>query len=466
MPEKIETTHVLMDKVLLVYQRERSSIWQCRFKVDGKWQRASTKERDLEKAKIIADGLRIEAEIRKRSNLPVLTRKFTNVAKLAIERMEKAAVGTRGKVSFTDYIRVINEYLIPCLGKRNITSIDHAALDELDAWRTQKMGKAPSQSTMLTQNAALNRVFDEAVIHGFLTDANRPTLKAKGQASDRRPAFEMEEIRALIAGFDGWIERAKNESSKQSRLLMRDYAMTLLDTGARPGRELLELKWNKISETNDVRERPSDVPVNEAEGEQGPQYQLTLERSVEMTVTGKTGTRKIAGMQRAATALREIAIRNYPNIEMDIKNPLKNIIRPSNDDHVFRVRNTETGLLEDTSSSFQKMLERYLEEHSLLIDPKTEKKRVFYSLRHTYATFQLEIEKIGIHLLAEHMGTSVGMIEKHYSHLDAVRAIKLARNEETRRLIDAAGEIDKAYMSKKVTKAQPKAKAKKKLGKA
>jgi NADH:ubiquinone oxidoreductase subunit D len=51
MPEKIETTHVLLENELVVYQRERSSIWQCRYKVGGIWQRASTKERDLKKTK-------------------------------------------------------------------------------------------------------------------------------------------------------------------------------------------------------------------------------------------------------------------------------------------------------------------------------------------------------------------------------------------------------------------------------
>jgi hypothetical protein len=179
MPSIAETTHVLMSKTLIVYRRERSTIWQCRYKVDGVWQRASTKERELEKAKVKADALRIEAEIRKRQNLPVVTRKFASVAKLAIERMNEETASGKGKVSYADYIRVINDYLIPCLGKRNITSIDYAALDELDAWRITEMGKAPSQSTLLTQNAALNRVFDEAVIRNFLTEANRPKLEAK-----------------------------------------------------------------------------------------------------------------------------------------------------------------------------------------------------------------------------------------------------------------------------------------------
>ena len=208
MAEKNETTHTLLDRELIVYRRERSNIWQCRFKVDGIWQRASTKERDLKKAKTKANELRIEAEIRKRSNLPVITRKFRDVAKLAVERMEHEIRSGNGKVSYADYIRVIEEYLIPALGKRSITNIDYTALDELDAKRIEQMGKAPSQSTMLTHNAALNRVFDEAVIRNFLTEANRPKLEAKGKASDRRPAFDMAEIRALVGSFDEWIERA------------------------------------------------------------------------------------------------------------------------------------------------------------------------------------------------------------------------------------------------------------------
>jgi ribosomal protein L37AE/L43A len=51
MPEQKDTTHTLIERELIVYRRERSGIWQCRFKVDDVWQRASTKQRDLKKAK-------------------------------------------------------------------------------------------------------------------------------------------------------------------------------------------------------------------------------------------------------------------------------------------------------------------------------------------------------------------------------------------------------------------------------
>jgi hypothetical protein len=95
MPEKAATTHVLMSNELVLYQRERSNVWQCRYKVDGVWQRATTKQRDLGKAKARAKELMLEAEIRRRSNLPFITRKFRHVAKLAIERMStETAAGT------------------------------------------------------------------------------------------------------------------------------------------------------------------------------------------------------------------------------------------------------------------------------------------------------------------------------------------------------------------------------------
>ena len=147
MPEQKETTHTLIERSLIVYRRERSSIWQCRFKVDGVWQRASTKESDLKKAKARANELLMEAVIRKRSNLPVITRKFRDVARLAVERLEHEIAIGKGKRSYTDYIRVINDYLILILGKKAITSIDYQALDELNEKRTAMMEKVPTQST-------------------------------------------------------------------------------------------------------------------------------------------------------------------------------------------------------------------------------------------------------------------------------------------------------------------------------
>lgn len=88
MSAKKETTHIVTEGELVVYRRERSSIWQCRYKVDGIWQRASTKERKLKDAKEVAKELKITAEIRKRDNLPVITRKFRDVATRCYKTLE------------------------------------------------------------------------------------------------------------------------------------------------------------------------------------------------------------------------------------------------------------------------------------------------------------------------------------------------------------------------------------------
>jgi len=441
MAEKKETTHILMEGELLIYKRERSTTWQCRFKVDGIWQRASTKERDLKKAKTIARELMIEAEIRKRSNLPVITRRFKDVAKLAIDRMEHEIACNRGKITYNDYIRVIKEYLVPALGTRKISGIDVEALEALDAKRMALMGRVPARSTVQTQNAAINRVFDEAVIRGFLTEANRPKVESKGRNSIRRPAFDIDEIRAMLAGFEGWIGRARSEKSKELRLLLRDYVDVLLDTGARPGDELLNLRWRQVKEST----KPVFTKTGEVDEDGEEQLTFNANRVVEMLVDGKTGERTILGNARSVAALKRIAIRNY-NVETPVAQQLKFVARANNDDYIFTTK------AKKTPQTFQKMFERYLQEHNLLIDPKTNRKRVFYSLRHTYATLALTHDRVPIHTLATQMGTSVLMIERHYSHLTVVQAMEQLRGSETRKLIDAVGEIDEMYISDRVKK--------------
>lgn len=437
MAEKKETTHVLMEHTLLVYRRERSDIWQCRYKVGGAWQRATTKEHDLDKAKAKAKELLIEAEIRKRENLPVATRKFRQIAKLAIERMNNATKAGNGKRSYADYTNVIVDYLVPFLGNYNIANIDYAVLDKLDDWRATKMKKTPAQSTMMTHNAALNRVFDEAVLRNYLTEANRLKLVSKGKKSTKRAVFDLDEVKALLGNFDAWIDRAeKSKQSKQLRTLLRDYVEVLLNTGARPGKELMDLKWAHMR--IDWQPEFYDEYETEDDGTKADYRKLkSNNKALLMTVTGKTGTREMVGTEAALAALRQIAQRNYTNESLEA------LINKKCGDYVFRIAK------QHKPTSFQNLFRSYLDEHNLLIDPKTGQERVFYSLRHTYATFALTHDRVPIHTLAKQMGTSVVMIEKHYSHLDVIKAINQLRGTETKQLLRSGGEVNARYTSNK-----------------
>jgi integrase len=58
-----------------------------------------------------------------------------------------------------------------------------------------------------------------------------------------------------------------------------------------------------------------------------------------------------------------------------------------------------------------------MNETGLLKDPKTGQNRTLYSLRHMYATFAIVHGNVDLHLLSRQMGTSIAMLEQHYSHL-------------------------------------------------
>lgn len=449
MPKPVDTTHTLMENVLIIHRRGHSKYWQCRFQVDKEWQRKSTGETDIEKAKKKALEFLYDAEALKRLGHPVVTRKFRNIAKLAIKRLEDEAKNDRGLRKHQDYLTVINRYLIPFFGKHNVTNIDYKLLDEFDEWRIEQMGKKPSRSTLQTHNAALNRIFDEAITRKFLTEAVRPILKLeKGDVSNRRPAFEEKEIQALLAGFDAWGAKKKHKKSKELALLLKDYVNVMLDTGARPGKELMNLKWNQIELTKEVIDKGESTDTNEDgtqivyEPTDEPIRDVHLLRECWLTVSGKTGTRTILGNGLTIAALERIAERNY---EIDKKNAfwLEDFITPKRKDCVFRLKDGSE------PTSFSKMFDKYLDDHNLLHDVKSGDKHVLYSLRHTYATLRLTLEGTAIHTLATHMGTSVQMIEKHYSHLQVKEAKQQLRGEKVGALLRSLGNIDGAYKPKK-----------------
>jgi len=442
-----DTTHVVMERTLIVYRRECSAVWQCRYRINRHWQRASTGERELPRAIQKAHKMYITAEVRHSQGLPVVTRRVKHVAALAIKRMEDELAIGQGKVSYETYIRIINDFILPTIGRREITSITPTVIDQLDKKRIGIMGKAPTKSTMLKHNAALNRIFDEAVIHGFLTQDERPTLIAKGKPGAVRPSFDIEEIGAVLGNFDAWIDRARSDESRERRLLLKDYVHFILDTGVRPGKEPLGVRWRQIKYNYAANEVSSLDKTSNATQKTEPV------RTMQMPVSGKTGGRTIVAMERSVAAFARIAERNY-GLKPNDEKPFGDLITPSNDDFVFQCRVKVAGgryqLVKPTS--LENMFGAYLREHNLLNDPKSGQMRTFYSLRHAYATYALLYDRVPIHTLARQMGTSVLMIEKHYSHLDVVTAITQLGGRQTKKVLDANSTVSDKYKSTKATK--------------
>ena len=116
-----DDTHLVLDGEVRVYRRERSKRWQAAFVIDGHTIRISTGKRDLAEAKEYARDTFLEYKFRHKNDLPVVTKKFSDVAKLAMYDMRKQLDAGLGRKVFADYIVCIERYLIPFFGAQFVT---------------------------------------------------------------------------------------------------------------------------------------------------------------------------------------------------------------------------------------------------------------------------------------------------------------------------------------------------------
>ena len=86
--------------------------------------------------------LYMEAHYRKKIGVAARSKRFRDVTKMAIERMEKALEAGEGRKSYVDYIQVTNKYLVPYFGNRRLDTIDYKGLKEF------KLGELKEPSSM------------------------------------------------------------------------------------------------------------------------------------------------------------------------------------------------------------------------------------------------------------------------------------------------------------------------------
>ena len=397
MPQKSDkTVHILEGKATL-YKRELTPHWQVRFKVHGRWERTTTKTEDFEKAKQIAVKIVTNAWFKEEHGLPIVNKRLKAVANLAIKRMEEMMRSGQGKSTYKTYIQAINNYLIPHLGNHNVDKITSSVLVDFEKKRIEDMGKMPSASVINNHNSALNRIFDEAIERGYMTRLQVPTLSNYGRDSQRRPDFTANEYKVLLKAMRKWISEGRRGNELELRLMLRDYVLVLANSGIRSGTEAMNLKWSNVY------------------------YYIQGEKNyLALWVKGKTVAHEVTCRFGAVRPLDRIRLRNSDWSEGSFEDFLDKKV----DEYVFRVKGKNRKgevIYKDMTTTFGRMFKRLLTQANLLKDGRTNQERTLYSLRHMYATYALEGNRMSIHELAEHMGTSVKMIEDHYSHINLRR---------------------------------------------
>ena len=371
---------------LKVFRRPNSSKWQAHIRQSsGKWIYKSTKQSDFDKAVEVAKEEFNKIRYLQEQGEIAVTRKFKSVAiKTKQDLQQKLDDGT-GKKAYVDYIAAIDNYLIPCLGKYDVHTINAKRLDELEKFRADKLKKTPAKSTINNHNAALNTVFETALDQGFMRQVDKPLLKNTGRKTEARPWFEQEEVHKLINFLrqNEKFKKSTNTKTHAIRELLRDYCQILLNTGIRPGEEALNIKWKNIKMTS---------------------------QGLLITVNGKTGKRELVPRDFYDGVSKPLErIKNRFDGLKDLT-PQKLYKR---NEFVFRLPDGTKIEHERLAKNFKVALKK-----GKLLEDSNGDCRTLYSLRHTYATKEI-ISGRNIHLLARQMGTSVKMLEDHYSHFQA-----------------------------------------------
>lgn len=403
MPLKSESTvHILEGKATL-YKRQLSPLWYVRFKVQGRWVKASTKAEELKEAKSNAVELVTNAWFREKNELPIISKRFTQVANLAIKRMEDLEKIGEYKKTYKTYVQALNRYLIPFFKNHNVDRIDNTLLLEFNRWRIQEMKRQPSKSVLNNHNSALNRVFDEAIERGYMTKLQVPLLKNYGKDSERRPDITIEDYTPLYRGMRKWVKTARKGNEVRLREVMREYVLVIANVGFRPGTEGMNLKWHNVYF-----------------------YEQDEKKYLALWVEGKTDAHEMTARHSVVRYLDRLRLLNPDWREGSFEEFLNRRLT----DYVFRIDG------KDMTTQYGRMFKRLLDNLRLLVDPRTGKERTLYSLRHMYATHVLTKHRMSIEELAEHMGTSVSMIQNHYNHIILRKAAsRIAGDKDQRKKV-------------------------------
>jgi len=398
---------------IVIYKRSDSSDnWHCRIKLPLKpYVRQSLKTTDKDHARELAEDLFAELQYKNRKGFAINSRKFASVARAYIKHLkEKNKLGLFTDKRLKGYGLIITKYFIPYLGKYDTDKITDMVFSQYRDWRRlywlsgdgarrevmeyERNGKTvrapkrvaaePANSTISYEDSVLRQVFDFSRKNGYVTDQEIPDIKSPKVKSNRRPAFDVNQYRKLIRRSMWRYKQSNHPTVKHARLLLHDYILIMAGSGMRP-QEAKTLKW-------------SDISTFTAKGDNG------IDRDfLKLSVRGKGKHRDFVPQPNVKIYFDRIK-------ERQLQYAKENGYEVSESDFVFV---SEKG---QQIQSFKNGFDALLKSLDMLEDNHGQKYAP-YCLRHTYATFRLIYGGVSVYELAQNMGTSVEMIEKHYGHL-------------------------------------------------
>jgi integrase len=361
------------DGRIVLYRRadHQSLNWTVRLKIPNAtgFVVKSAKTADDFEARRFAEDLYYQLEGRARRGESIKSPTFKRV----FEEW-KAALSMDRKVVSANYIdrnaRRIEIWVLPHLGNQLIDTLNDNAMSEYLGWRVGQAKKPPAIATLRNERTVLNQIFRFAKRKGYISDP--PVIAVPAGRQNSRPDIPETEWRKLYTYLRAYVKHAQDKRRHRERFYLQHYILILANSGIRIG-EARHLRWRDVSSTRT----------------------LSGEKRLIFTVRGKTGEREVVCNEH---------VERY--IERLRKHRSEEVGKLDSNERVFCHPDGRA------IGSFKKGFQQALEGAGVLRGSDG-KKRVPYSLRHTYATMRIS-EGVSVFQLAANMGTSVEMIESFY----------------------------------------------------
>ena len=400
----------------------QSDRWYAAIRLRGyKTVRRSLKTDIQEEAEQIAEDLYQELLHKTKRGLSLKSRRFGLICAGFLKQIEIATQRDlklpKEKRSYTtNQLRnkklVINNFITPILGQKNIEDINDLDIEEYIQKRklywisgvgsttdtvSYKRGKQtvvrprissekrePNYSTINKDLTVLRQIFDYARMTKLIDGKQIPTItnlrKPKNMIA-KKPSLAISQYRSLIRKLQWKIRKQENPKHKRSHTLLYYYILILANSGLRVA-EAKNLRFSDISSFKD--------PAGN--------------KHIKMFVHGKGKSRVMVPLQRTKKYIDELKYFHQVNASL-------HGWKYSDDLQVFT---SERG---NPIGSFKNGLNNLLRESNLLYS-EDGRKRSAGTFRKFYMTMRLINGGVGIYDLAKNVGSSVAVVETFYAELE------------------------------------------------
>jgi integrase len=263
-------------------------------------------------------------------------------------------------------------------GGMPVEAIDDKVMRDFIPWRRDYYSKfkiLPKNARLRPTDKTLqwDMMLGKAIIkwaheQGLRGKQSLPTVTFTPKKKRVRPAFEIPEYRRLWRTMYKRINYAKDERTRRSRELLRDYVLVLANSGMR------------IGEANNLRVRDV-IPFRDDKGRNNFRF----------IVRGKTGERDVIPRSAVASRIDKFLAKRSG------EDPNNFLFAMPDSSKVVTLIDQFNAALKQAGTQQNGFGEKY----------------ALYSLRHFYAVMALR-NGIGVFEVARNMGTSVQMIQQYY----------------------------------------------------